>query len=316
MGFPASGVPVLLPVGFVDGPDMGPSLAGPFAPAPLPGPTPGFTFTWADAPIPSTATNAATNATVRFICSSLLTGRDTAGVTWVIERTLSSVREDLLTCQENFRNELPPSANHSRMPGTSDLAAASDADLVRRAAGGDKDAFGAIFERYHGVVYRFARAMTGAADRAEDVTQEVFVVLLRDLARYEPHRAMLSTYLYGVARNVSRDRLRRERRLLAVLSNAWGGATEPEDPFASVASTEAGAEVRRALALIPVRYREAIVLCDLHDLSYADAGAVLGASTAAVRSRLHRGRQLLKQRLLRARATRAREARSWIRFSV
>jgi hypothetical protein len=82
------------------------------------------------------------------------------------------------------------------MPGTSDLAAATDADLVRRAAEGDKDAFGAIFERYHGVVYRFARTMTGAADRAEDVTQEVFVVLLRDLARYEPHRAMLSTYLY------------------------------------------------------------------------------------------------------------------------
>jgi hypothetical protein len=49
------------------------------------------------------------------------------------------------------------------MPGTSDLAAATDADLVRRAAEGDKDAFGAIFERYHGVVYRFAGTMTGAA---------------------------------------------------------------------------------------------------------------------------------------------------------
>jgi DNA-directed RNA polymerase specialized sigma24 family protein len=72
---------------------------------------------------------------------------------------------------------------------------------------------------------------------------------------------MLSTYLYGVARNVSRDRFRRDRRLLAVLSNPWGGTTEPDDPFASVASTEAGAEVRRALALVPVRYREAIALC-------------------------------------------------------
>jgi RNA polymerase sigma factor (sigma-70 family) len=108
----------------------------------------------------------------------------------------------------------------------------------------------------------------------------------------------------------------RDRRLLAILSKPWGATTEPEDPFASVATTETGAEVRRALALIPVRYREAIVLCDLHDLSYAEAGAVLGASTAAVRSRLHRGRQLLKDRVLRARATRARAARPWIRFSV
>jgi RNA polymerase sigma-70 factor (ECF subfamily) len=203
------------------------------------------------------------------------------------------------------------------MPESSELETATDADLVRRAAQGDREAFGAIFERYHSVVYRFARAMTGAADRAEDVTQEVFVALMRDLQRYEPDRAMLSTYLYGVARNVSRSRLRRDRRLLDLLSSVWRVTTEPEDPFATLATAETGTEVRRALALIPLRYREVIVLCDLHDLSYADAGAVLGTSTAAVRSRLHRGRQLLKQRVLRARIIRVRQApRSSIGVSV
>jgi RNA polymerase sigma-70 factor (ECF subfamily) len=191
-----------------------------------------------------------------------------------------------------------------RMLGSSDLAQAADIDLVRRASAGDKEAFGVIFERYHHVVYRFARAMTGSDDSAEDVTQEVFVALIRDLHRYEPGRAMLSTYLYGVARNVSRDRLRRDRRVLSFFSRGVlpTADSQPDDPSANIEAEELRTEVRRALALIPVKYREVIVLCDLHDLSYADAGTALGASTAAVRSRLHRGRHLLRRRLLRSKA--------------
>src|SRR5687768_16121463 len=100
------------------------------------------------------------------------------------------------------------------MSGSTDSAEADDVDLVRRAAAGDTNAFGAIFERYQHVVCRFSRAMTGSSDLAEDVAQEVFVILMQELKRYDPERATLSTYLYGVARNVSRDRLRRQRRLL------------------------------------------------------------------------------------------------------
>jgi DNA-directed RNA polymerase specialized sigma24 family protein len=76
----------------------------------------------------------------------------------------------------------------------------TDADLVRRALDGGCDAFEAIYLRYHALVYRFARSMTGSRTMADDVTQEVFLVLMRDLARYDPQRAGLSTYLYGVAR--------------------------------------------------------------------------------------------------------------------
>jgi RNA polymerase sigma-70 factor (ECF subfamily) len=188
------------------------------------------------------------------------------------------------------------------MPGSQDQSVAADADLVRRATVGDGDAFGAIFERYHQVVYRFARAMTGSREAAEDVTQEVFVVLIRDLRRYRPEQASLSTYLYGIARNVSRDRLRRERRLLSFVLRAatHTGDAHPLDPLERVVATEIGAEVRRALARIPVKYREVVILCDVHDLAYAEAGAALGLSTAAVRSRLHRGRKLLRKQLCQA----------------
>lgn len=188
------------------------------------------------------------------------------------------------------------------MPGNPDQSASADADLVHRAASGDRDAFGAIFERYHHLVYRFARAMTGSREAAEDVTQEAFVVLIRLLPGYRPEQASLSTYLYGIARNVSRDRLRRERRLVAFMSRVLPPASDPQplDPLERVVATEIGTDVRRALARTPVKHREVLILCDVHDLAYAEAAAALGLSVAAVRSRLHRARQLLRKHLSRA----------------
>src|ERR671913_467606 len=86
-----------------------------------------------------------------------------------------------------------------------------DVELVRRAAAGDREAFAVIYERHRAVVYRFARLMSGSDATADDVTQEVFVTLIRTLSSYEPQRAALLPYLYGIARNVTRNRLRRDR---------------------------------------------------------------------------------------------------------
>jgi RNA polymerase sigma-70 factor, ECF subfamily len=183
----------------------------------------------------------------------------------------------------------------------SDAVESSDVDLLRLAAAGDRDSFAVIFERYQHIVYRFARAMTGSDEIAEDVTQEVFVVLIRHLGRYQPERAALGTYLYGVVRNVSRERLRRDRRFLSLPSKAasWQSEMHSDDPFQVMAIAETGAQMRRALAGLPVKYREVVILCDLHDLAYAESAAILGTSTSTVRSRLHRGRHLLRRRLSR-----------------
>jgi RNA polymerase sigma-70 factor, ECF subfamily len=199
-----------------------------------------------------------------------------------------------------------------------DANGTADVELLHRAASGDKDAFGVVFERYQHVVYRFARAMTGSSDAAEDIAQEVFVVLIRDLRRYAPERATLSTYLYGIARNLSRERLRRERRLLACVTGLPHlREVVAIDPVDHVADAERKADVRRALASLPVRYREVVILCDLHDLSYADVGTILRTSIGAVRSRLHRGRQLLRQRLAAATTLTGRQlARSSVRCSA
>jgi RNA polymerase sigma-70 factor (ECF subfamily) len=173
-----------------------------------------------------------------------------------------------------------------------------DRALLDRAVAGDHEAFADIYRRYHQVVYRFGCAMTGSEPAAEDITQEAFVALFRELARYDPDRASFTTYLYGIVRNLSRERLRRERRFLSLEVLGPGSeASYTADPTGPMENAELASQVRRALRRLPARYRELIVLCDLHGLSYADTAVVVNISVAAVRSRLHRGRQILRRQL-------------------
>jgi len=160
-------------------------------------------------------------------------------------------------------------------------AEAFDAELVGRALDGDRAAF-------------FARSMTGSPAMAEDVTQEVFIVLMRDLARYDPQRAALGTYLYSVARNVTRARLRRDHRFVSL--DEVGDESEPvdpDDPSVALTQSQELMRLRKAIVALPSRYREVVVLCDLHELSYAEAAEVIDVPIGTVRSRLHRGRTLL-----------------------
>src|SRR3990170_369328 len=134
----------------------------------------------------------------------------------------------------------------------------ADADLIQRARGGERDAFEAIYWRYLAIVYRFARSMTGSAVMAEDVTQEVFVVLMRDLTRYQPDRANLSTFLYGITRNITRARLRRERRFVNIdeaCSDESGPAVR-SDPGVALARSRDLECLRKAVVGLPSRYRE------------------------------------------------------------
>jgi RNA polymerase sigma-70 factor, ECF subfamily len=191
---------------------------------------------------------------------------------------------------------------------TGGAAELADPDLVERAREGDRGAFEAIYCRYQAIVYRFARSMTGSAAIAEDVTQEVFVALMCDLARYDPERARLSTYLYGVARNVSRARLRREPRVVN-LDDLFSNGFEPlspDDPSDALARSQELLRLRQAIIRLPSRYREVVILCALHELSYTEAAEVIGLPVSTVRSRLHRGRTLLAERLRSSQAADAR----------
>jgi RNA polymerase sigma-70 factor (ECF subfamily) len=175
----------------------------------------------------------------------------------------------------------------------------ADADLMRRTALGDRDAFALLYRRHHGIVYRFARLMTGSNTAAEDVVQEVFLVVMRDAGRYDATRAALPTYLYGVARHQTRRRLARDRRFVAFDGDVTDACPQVRgsDLTAAIERRESLQRLRRAIVSLPRRYREVIVLCDLQDVSYADASVVLRCAIGTIRSRLHRARHLLGQKM-------------------
>src|SRR5688500_7591471 len=123
------------------------------------------------------------------------------------------------------------------MQDTEDRAE-SDQALVERTAAGDREAFAALYRRHQGAVYRFARLMTGSPSAAEDIVQEVFLVLMKDAARYETERAALTTYLFGVARRVTRRRLLRERRFVDIGSSRGARWSVTADASAALERSE------------------------------------------------------------------------------
>jgi RNA polymerase sigma-70 factor, ECF subfamily len=182
-------------------------------------------------------------------------------------------------------------------------AGCTDSELMARAATGDRDAFAAIYARHHAAVYRFARLMTGCESLAQDVVQDVFVALMADAARYDAQRATLSTYLYGSARHHTRRRLARERRFVGLdAPSASAVAITTIDPICDLSQDEEILRLRRAIVSLPSRYREIVVLCELQDRSYAEAAEISGCALGTVRSRLHRARQMLADKMRRVEA--------------
>jgi RNA polymerase sigma-70 factor (ECF subfamily) len=177
----------------------------------------------------------------------------------------------------------------------------TDAELVERMASGDRDAFAALFRRHHATVFRFSRQMLGSREAAEDVTQEVFIALVQTAARYDQSRGSLSTYLYGIARNLvcqrhRRNRLRNEVDVDGIDHDGSPVLAVSSDPVDELSRARLIGSLRQAILGLPVHYREAIVLCELNSLSYEEAAAVVGCPIGTIRSRLSRAREMLINR--------------------
>ena len=175
----------------------------------------------------------------------------------------------------------------------------TDSELVRTMLGGDRDAFAELYRRRQRDVYRFALHMTGIPDVAEDVTQEVFMVLMRKGNEYDELKGSVNAFLLGVARNYVLRRLRQERCFVSI-DDAANNAVEA-GASETLTRTEAILAMHKAVLNLPEHYREAVVLCDLQEFTYAEAAAVLGCAIGTVRSRLHRARTILSEKLRTAR---------------
>ncbi|HUO33769.1 MAG TPA: sigma-70 family RNA polymerase sigma factor [Candidatus Acidoferrum sp.] len=171
---------------------------------------------------------------------------------------------------------------------------ATDDGLLRRAQAGDEEAFRLLYRRNCPAIYRFALHMCGNSATAEDVTQEVFMALIRNAKSFDPARGTLGGFLFGIARNHLRKRWEKDQRLVP-LPEAY--EESQIDHATDAASFETVARVRQAVGSLPSDYREAVILCDLEGMSYEEAAAALECPIGTVRSRLHRARALLVEKL-------------------
>ena len=175
--------------------------------------------------------------------------------------------------------------------------------LLRRAARGDEEAFTLLYRHNQAGLYRFALRMTGNAWASEEIVQDVFMTMMREPKKYDATRGPVAAYLFGIARNrVMKhfDRLPREVSLEE--QNTDGSrvniaAISTFTPAHWTEQQERTAQVRAAVLDLPVEFREAVVLCELEELSYEEAARMLGCPIGTIRSRLHRGRALLLAKL-------------------
>lgn len=184
------------------------------------------------------------------------------------------------------------------------LAALSDGDLLGRMRSGDEDAFTALYRRYQAGIYGFALQMSASASVAEEVAQETFLALVNQPERYDSRRGSLTCYLYGIARNHVLRSLGRDRSNVPIPEESLNGhgptpgeLIVKEDPLQGLARQQRIDRIHQAISALPARYREVVVLCDIQEMSYAQAAAVTGCAMGTVRSRLHRARALLLRKL-------------------
>ena len=177
-----------------------------------------------------------------------------------------------------------------------------DTELLRLMLAGDEEALALLYRLHQGSVYRFALQMSGSKPIAEDVTQEVFLFLMREGRVFDPSRGSLSAFLLGVARNHVLRRLRVDHLLMPIGDDEDADAVLPTSgtdlrPLDDLARAETIELVRKAVLSLPAKYREVVVLCELQDVSYGEAAEILGCAIGTVRSRLHRARALLLGKL-------------------
>jgi RNA polymerase sigma-70 factor (ECF subfamily) len=180
-------------------------------------------------------------------------------------------------------------------------ATATDVELLRQMRAGTAAAFQQLYRRHQGPLFRFATLRSGSADTAADVVQEVFMGLLTDSFHFDPLRGALPNFLFGVARKLilkhEHPRQREDSLPEGDDDDDQEAASAAHEPLARLLSDEVAEQVRRAIALLPPHYRDAVILFELHELSYLEIAAICQVDIGTVRSRLSRGRAAMAKRL-------------------
>jgi RNA polymerase sigma-70 factor, ECF subfamily len=187
---------------------------------------------------------------------------------------------------------------------------ASDLELVRRIKRGDEQGFREMVDRYHARVYSLAYGVLRNSEDAEEATQDAFLTLYRKIGTFDESKKFFS-WFYRVALNAAYSRARRRKPGITVSIDDYLPRFKDDGHAATVelAALAEGAEdeaiarnlAERAesfIAELPKAYRDAIWMVDVEEMKPADVAEVLRISLAALKSRLHRARLYVRQRLL------------------
>jgi RNA polymerase sigma-70 factor (ECF subfamily) len=178
--------------------------------------------------------------------------------------------------------------------------AGEDEALIEALKCGDDSAFNELVARYRSMVFSLCLRLTGDPDDADDCAQETFVKLYRSIRTFKGN-SQFSTWLYRIAYNTSLDGLRSRKRLMSYLSSISPDSSAGFDPADSrsdfsfkIFRDDEEREVMKALDLLNVEFRAAVVLCDIEGKSYEEAADVIGCAVGTVKSRLFRARERLR----------------------
>lgn len=181
-------------------------------------------------------------------------------------------------------------------------ASPSDERLVSLSKDGNLDAFNSLVERYESAVYSLCLRLLGSPPAAEDAAQEAFISAFRAINRFS--EGNVKAWLLRIAANECKDELRRRKRKdagasLDAMLDDEDGPREIPDPGEStpvlIEQKELGEEIQRLLLHLPFDQRQAVILSDLHGYHYDEIAEISGATIGTVKSRIHRGRERLRQ---------------------
>jgi RNA polymerase sigma factor (sigma-70 family) len=179
-----------------------------------------------------------------------------------------------------------------------DAVMADETPAVHPAVHPDVPSWERIVDEHSDRVYRLAYRLTGNRHDAEDLTQEVFVRVFRSLHTYTP--GTFEGWLHRITTNLFLDQARRKQRIrFDALPDDGDNRLPSTDRSPEATNIDRGfdADVEAALAALPADFRAAVVLCDVEGLSYEEIADVLGVKMGTVRSRIHRGRTMLRKEL-------------------
>ena len=178
--------------------------------------------------------------------------------------------------------------------------------LARRAKTGDRGAFEDLVQMYNDKIYRLCYRMLGNRQEAEDVVQETFLRVFRNLDRYD-ETMKFSTWIYRIATNLCIDLLRKRKNEFSLdetssaenETNNFHGILADDEPSPENMAllSETQSNVRNAIESLPKKYKTVVILKYLHDMSLQEISEVLDLPVSTVKTRVHRGREYLRKKI-------------------